>query len=64
MAETLGAIVGALVSVRETAASMYNRPALANMVVAAPTGSAPPQPPQPGPIPLSISVDVVYDLGE
>lgn len=64
MAETLGTSVGAVVSIRETAASMHNRPALANMVVAAPTGSAPALPPQPGSIPLSISVDVVYDLGE
>lgn len=64
MADTLGTSVGMVISIRETAASTQNRPALANMVVATPTGAAPPQPPQPGSIPLSISVNVVYGLGE
>lgn len=64
MAETLGTSIGEVISIRETGASTNAGAAVANNVVMAPMPSPPDQPPQPGSIPLSISVDVVYGLGE
>ncbi|MFT5352951.1 MAG: hypothetical protein ACI9KE_000148 [Polyangiales bacterium] len=68
MATVLGTSIGEVMSIREGGASTNAPSALANIrvneVVPRAPDFTPSLPPQPGSIPLSISVDVVYALGE
>ena len=64
MAVTLGTSIGEVMSIRESGTSTNAPIAMANYVAAPETDATPSQPSQPGSIPLSISVDVVYGLGE
>ena len=62
MADTLGTSIGEVISIREAGASTGSQITMVNYVATPPTGSMPSQPPQPGSIPLTISVDIVYGL--
>lgn len=64
MAVTLGASLGEVTSIREGGTSTNTQITMANYVASPQTDSTPSEPPQPGSIPLSISVAVVYALGE
>ena len=65
MAGTLGTSIGEVISIREAGASNSAQVAMLNVYTPTPqTDSTPSLPPQPGSIPLTLSVDIVYALSE